>query len=154
MTVLISERKGASPSGFRPGRTPFEETLQRSTVVVIALPLSSSTTSLLSTDEFALMRPDALVINVARGGIVDEAALTLALKDKRIAGAATDVYEKEPAGKENVLVRIAEEERVKGRLILSPHVAWYARSSIEKLRRVMGENVDSWAKGVPMNLVE
>ena len=50
--------------------------------------------------------------------------------------------------------RIAEEERVKGRLILSPHVAWYARSSIEKLRRVMGENVDSWAKGVPMNLVE
>lgn len=100
------------------------------------------------------MRPDALVIDVARGGIVDEAALTLALRDKRITGTATDVYEKELARKENVLVRLAEEEGVEGRLILSPHVAWYARSSIEKLQRVVGEDVDSWAKGEPMNLVE
>jgi lactate dehydrogenase-like 2-hydroxyacid dehydrogenase len=70
---------------------------------------------------------------------VDEGALASALRDKRIAGAATDVYAKEPAGKENVLVRAAAEEGVKGRLILSPHVAWYAKSSIKKLQTVMGE---------------
>ena len=55
---------------------------------------------------------------------MDEDAMASALRDKRIGGAATDVRAKEPAGKESVLVRAAAEEGVKGRLILSPHVAW------------------------------
>lgn len=154
MSILFAERKGVPDAQVRPDRTSFSATLQRSTVIMLTLPLTPSTESLVSASELALMRPDSILVNVARGGIVDEAALVDALRQRRIAGAATDVYAPEPAGRENVLVREADAEGVKGRLILSPHVAWYARSSIEKLRRVVAGNVDSWAKGEPTNVVE
>jgi lactate dehydrogenase-like 2-hydroxyacid dehydrogenase len=153
MSALIADRKGLPESSVRPGRASFEETLKRSTIIMITVPLTPDTQSLISTPEFALMRPNAVIINVARGGIIDEEALVEALRQKRIAGAATDVYSKEPVGKDNPLVRNANKDDIKGRLILSPHLAWYAKSSIEKLQKVMGENVDSWAKGEPLNLV-
>lgn len=102
-------------------------------------------------------------MNVARGGIVDEDALVNALKEKRIQGAATDVFIEEPAGTENsVLVRTArewsesEEEGVRGlngRLVLSPHVAWWARASIEKLRGTVRANIEGWARGEVVNQV-
>lgn len=77
---------------------------------------------------------------------MDEVALIEALKEERISGAATDVFVNEPTGKEgNLLVR--EAPGLEGRLIVSPHVAWYAESSIEKLRRVTGENIEGWVKG-------
>lgn len=100
MTVLLAERKGITAPSVRPGRTDFTTALQTSTVVVLTLPLSPSTTNLISTPELALMRPDALLINVSRGGIVDEVALVEALREKKIAGVATDVYIEEPAGRE------------------------------------------------------
>lgn len=99
------------------------------------------------------MRQDALFINVARGGLVVETDLVAALKEKKIAGAATDVFSEEPAGLENVLVRAAGEGWARGRIILSPHLAWWARSSIQRLRSVTGENVEAWATGKPQNLV-
>jgi lactate dehydrogenase-like 2-hydroxyacid dehydrogenase len=157
MAVQFAERKD-TPS-IRPGRTSFSETIKTSTVLFITLPLTPSTANLLSTAEFSLMRPDALIINVARGGIVDEDALVDALKEKRIQGAATDVFVEEPAGKENsVLVRTAREWEegiggLNGRLVLSPHVAWWARSSIEKLRGTVSANVEGWARGEVVNQV-
>ena len=122
------------------------------------------------------MREDALLINVARGRIVDEEALVLALEEGRLGGAATDVFLEEPAGKgNNVLVRKAAEWALEGegvgagnvngagkgkvegglngRLILSPHVAWWARSSIEKLRTTVAGNIEAWARGEATNLV-
>lgn len=111
------------------------------------------------------MRPDALLINVARGGIVDEEALVKALEEKKIAGAATDVFFEEPAGVENsVLVRKAREwsegvgkegkgRELNGRLVLSPHIAWWARASIEKLRTTVAANIEAWARGEARNLV-
>jgi len=99
------------------------------------------------------MRPDALLINVSRGGIVVEEDLVAALKEGKIRGAATDVFITEPAGTENVLVKAANEEWAKDRLVLSPHLAWWARSSIEKLRRVTRENVEGWSKGTLQNEV-
>ena len=100
MTVLFAERKGVPSSSVREGRTEFTTALQTSTVVILTLPLSPSTTNLISTPELALMLPDALLINVSRGGIVDESALVEALRERKIAGAATDVYIEEPAGRE------------------------------------------------------
>ena len=96
------------------------------------------------------MRPDALLINVARGGIVNEEALVDALKQARLKGTATDVFVEEPAGEANsVLLRELKKSpggdaELEGRVVVSPHVAWYARSSIEKLRRVVGENIEAW----------
>jgi lactate dehydrogenase-like 2-hydroxyacid dehydrogenase len=157
MTVQLAERNGSDI--IRPDRVSFLEAIKTSTVLFITLPLTPSTTNLLSTAEFKLMRPDAVIINVARGGIVDEDALVEAISAKRIMGAATDVFVEEPAGKENsVLVRKAREwsesgEGLNGRLVLSPHVAWWARASIEKLRGTVRENVEGWARGEVVNQV-
>ncbi|KAL2072088.1 hypothetical protein VTL71DRAFT_11431 [Oculimacula yallundae] len=154
--VQFAERKNSDT--VRDGRVSFIECLKTSTTVFLTLPLSPESLNLISTPEFALMRADTILINVARGGIVDESALVQALKDKKIHAAATDVYVEEPAGMENVLVRTANQWREEGsefdgRLILSPHIAWWAKSSIEKLRRTVGENIEAWARGEPKNVV-
>lgn len=157
MTVLIADRKGVDASATRPGRTEFTTALKTSTVIITTLPISPSTTNLISAPEFALMRSDALLINVSRGGIINEEDLAAALRQRKIAGAATDVYIEEPAGRENVLVRTAEEwkddREMSGKLVLSPHVAWFAGSSIEKLRRTVVMNVEAWVRGEELNLV-
>ncbi|KAH9213686.1 D-isomer specific 2-hydroxyacid dehydrogenase [Leptodontidium sp. 2 PMI_412] len=154
--VQFAERKNSS--SIREGRISFTECLKTSTTIFLTLPLSPESLNLISAPEFALMRQDSLLINVARGGIVDETALVQALTTKEIHAAATDVYIEEPAGMDNVLVRTANEWReegneLDGRLILSPHIAWWAKSSIEKLRRTVGENIEAWARGESQNLV-
>jgi lactate dehydrogenase-like 2-hydroxyacid dehydrogenase len=63
------------------------------------------------------------------------------------------VFIEEPAGKENVLIQAANEDWAKGRLVLSPHLAWYAKSSMDKLRQTTTENVEAWRNGVEKNLV-
>jgi len=150
MAVLLSDRKSSTTP--RPGRTAFSELLQKSTVIMITCPLTPETRNLISTPEFALIRPDALVINVARGGIVNEEALVDALREGKLKGTATDVFVEEPAGAENsALLRALkgkEGQDLEGRVVVSPHIAWYARSSIEKLRRVAGENIEGWAGGM------
>ncbi|ESZ90100.1 hypothetical protein SBOR_9511 [Sclerotinia borealis F-4128] len=159
MTVQFSERKGVPQTATRPHYTPFTTVLTTSTVLFLTLPLTPSTTNLITHHEFSLMRPDALVINIARGGIVNEEDLVCALKEGKIAGAATDVFVTEPAGRDSVLVRAAREGEGEGglggsgRLILSPHVAWYGRSSVDKLRRVVAENVRAWCEGGEGNVV-
>jgi lactate dehydrogenase-like 2-hydroxyacid dehydrogenase len=168
MTVYFASRKDTTSTSL-PGYLPFDDLLRQSTTLFLCLPLSPSTTNLLSTHEFSLMRPDALVINVARGGIVDEEALVKALEERKIGGAATDVFLDEPAGVGNsVLVKKAREwkewekiggkegekgRELNGKLVLSPHIAWWARSSIEKLRGTVASNIENWAKGEPKNVV-
>ena len=164
MTVHFADRK-ASPPSSRESYLPFTQILQQSTLLFLTLPLTPSTTNLLSTPEFALMRPDALLVNVARGGIVDEDALVKALEEGKIGGAATDVFFEEPAGVGNsVLVQKAREwkegslkggegRKLSGRLVLSPHIAWWARSSIEKLRGTVAGNIEGWARGEVRNSV-
>lgn len=102
---------------------------------------------------FDLKPTNAPQINVARGGIVNEPDLVHALKTQQIAGAATDVYIEEPVGKDNPLIEAANEEWAKGRLVLSPHMAWFAKSSMEKLRRTTTENIEGWWRGEVRNLV-
>ena len=170
MTVHFADRKDTPSSSVRPGKVPFHQVLAQSTTLFLTLPLTPNTTNLLSTPEFSLMRPDALLINVARGGIVDEEALIGALEEGKIGGAASDVFFEEPAGVENsVLVRNGrewgegvrnreggakgEEGRLNGRLVLSPHIAWWARSSIEKLRGTVAGNIEAWTQGESKNIV-
>ncbi|CAD6454950.1 ed43d9ed-b546-4481-94ed-b887b048ee84 [Sclerotinia trifoliorum] len=155
MTIQFCERKGIPESETRANYTPFTTVLQTSTVLFLCLPLTPSTQNLIASPELSAMRTDALLINIARGGIVNEDDLVDALKQGKIAGAATDVYVVEPAGESNPLVKAAREGELRdgGRLILSPHVAWYGRSSVEKLTRVVAENVRVWCEGVEGNIV-
>jgi hypothetical protein len=74
MTVIVSERKGASPTATRPDRTQFYEMLEKSDVVVLCCPLDGSTRGMIGLAELKHMRKDAILVNVSRGGTVDEAA--------------------------------------------------------------------------------
>jgi phosphoglycerate dehydrogenase-like enzyme len=142
--VLLAERP--SSTSIREGRTSFQDTLSKSTVLVVTTSLTPETRNLISDSELALLPSDAIVINVARGEIVSEKALVTALKEKRIAGAAVDVFTPEPAGKETSLL-VREAEGLDGKLLVSPHVAWYAIASVEKLRRVTAANIEEWVRG-------
>ncbi|KAM3081259.1 hypothetical protein ACMFMG_005216 [Clarireedia jacksonii] len=149
MTVQISERP-SHPANLppRPNRIPFPQLLSTSTIIFLTLPLNPETHNLLTYSLLTLLPSNALVINVARGGIVNEADLVRVLQEGKIAGAATDVFETEPAGAENVLVKAArEDESLRGRLVLSPHVAWWGTSSIDRLREVSVGNVVGWVEG-------
>jgi len=93
----------------------LEELLQNSDYITIHTPLTEQTKNLISEREFSLMKPQARIINCARGGIIDESALYKALKEKKIAGAALDVYEKEPPPKDSPLFELDN-------IVLSPHL--------------------------------
>ncbi|KAF7922281.1 hypothetical protein EAE99_007461 [Botrytis elliptica] len=155
MTVHMCERKGVAESETRPNYTPFTTVMKTSSVLFLSLPLTPTTENMIASAEISIMRPDALIINIARGGIVNEEDLVDALKQGKIAGAATDVYVEEPAAENSTLVKAARDSELRdsGRLILSPHVAWYGISSVEKLRRVVTENIKGWCKGVGGNVV-
>ena len=151
MKVLVAERKGSEASATKTERTPFTETLQQSTVIMLTCPLTDETRGMIDAAEFGLMLPDALLINVARGQLVVDAALVAALENSQIAGASCDVFETEPASRDTSLL-VREGPRLKN-LILTPHMAWYCSSSIAKVRRLLQENIEAFWAGRPQNLV-
>ncbi|KAF7866932.1 hypothetical protein EAF04_005773 [Stromatinia cepivora] len=153
MKVLISEHKSIPKEQTRPSRTPFSEILTQCTTIILSCPLSPSTQNLISASELSLMRRDAILINVARGGVVNEADLADALDRGEILGAATDVFEKEPVERgESALVRGEGEQRVRN-LIVSPHVAWFGRESQEKCVKAIGEIFEGFLRGEKVNCV-
>lgn len=147
MRVLVAERKSASE--IREGRTAFEDAIRQGTVFILVTPLDDSTRDMISTAEFHLMENTALLINVGRGGVVNEAALAQALRDRQIGGAATDVFEHEPATKENCPLLGASIPN----LILSPHVAWYSSRTIKGTLNTVKANIEGFVGGSPQNIV-
>ncbi|KAL1969490.1 hypothetical protein VTN77DRAFT_8928 [Rasamsonia byssochlamydoides] len=154
MKILISTRKGVSTDSNQLDevqRTPFEEVLQKSTVLFIAVPRTPSTLNLISTAELQSMSRQAVLVNVSRGGIVDEAALVTALKERWIMGAATDVFLNEPASPQNSPL-LADDTRDLN-LTVSPHLAWLAERTQENQRRIAKEIVEGFCAGRPCNVV-
>lgn len=153
MTVVVAARKsslaaatsGAVVDGHH--RAPFEEALRAATVVVLCCTLAPDTANLLSTAEFAVLRPDCLVINVARGGVVDEAALLVALQEGKIGGAAVDVFAVEPAGPETSPLLTAEVAAAGLNLVVTPHTAWLAAQTTANQHRMLLENLNGFIRG-------
>ncbi|KAI1764297.1 D-isomer specific 2-hydroxyacid dehydrogenase [Hypoxylon sp. FL1150] len=137
MKVLISGRKGSATAPE--GRTPFETLIRESSVILICLPRSPESVNLISEAELASMKPYALIINVSRGLIVNEKALLAALKNRKIAGYATDVYAQEPASAENS--PLVGPDTAGLNLITTPHVAWIAEDTIDKLHDALKANI-------------
>lgn len=147
MEVLIAGRKGeASPPQ---GRTPFAEVLARADVITLHLPLLPETRHLIGTPEFAAMSRRPLLINAARGGLVDEMALRDALVGGQISGAGFDVAESEPPPADSVLMQLLDRPD----FILTPHVAWASRQSIQSLADQLTRNIEAFVAGEPRNLV-
>ncbi|EMD94825.1 hypothetical protein COCC4DRAFT_176497 [Bipolaris maydis ATCC 48331] len=134
------------------GRIPFDDVLRQSTVLVLSLPRTAETLNLISTQELAKMHPYSVIINIARGGIVHEAAVVQALKEKRIAGYATDVYQVEPAGGPED-TPLLEEETKDLNITMSPHLAWFSQRTIKNLGDILKETVEGWVSGNEINVV-
>ena len=147
MTVLVAERKGTSE--VREERTAFGEAIKKGTIFMVVAPLDNDTRDTIGKSELQAMDPTALVVNVGRGGVINEAALAQALKDGQIAGAATDVFEHEPATKENCPLL---DDSIPN-LILSPHVAWYSSRTLKGTLATVKANVEGYVSGQPQNLV-
>jgi phosphoglycerate dehydrogenase-like enzyme len=124
-----------------PEGTP--QLLAESDVVVVVLPLTPETRGLLGAEALARMKPGALLVNVARGGIVDEAALADALEGGRLAGAACDVFEQEPLPGSSPLWRTRN-------LLVTPHVAGLTRDYMDRVGEIFFENVRRLERGEPL----
>ncbi len=149
MRVLKAERKGAAHC--RPGYTPFAEALAAADVVSLHCPLTPETQGLIGATELRAMKSSALLINTARGGLVDEAALVAALREGWIAGAGFDVLTKEPPREGNPL--LAPELLALPNFLLTPHVAWASRPAMQALADQLIDNIEAFARGEPQNRV-
>lgn len=148
MRVLFSAYKGTM--GMGPLYTPFEEVLRTSDVITLHSPLLPSTRNMIGAPEFALMERRPLLVNTARGGLVDEEALAEALRSGQIAGAGFDVATVEPPPPDHPLMRLLELPN----FILTPHVAWASREAIQSLADQLVDNIEAFWNGSPRNVVE
>jgi phosphoglycerate dehydrogenase-like enzyme len=124
----------------------FEELLRSSDVVSVHLRLSPRTDRMIGSREFGLMKPTAILVNTARGAIVDETALTEALSQKRIAGAGVDVFTTEPLPAGHALARLSN-------VVLSPHSASATPEAVEAGLQMAVANVRAFLAGSPANVV-
>ncbi|GAB7357612.1 hypothetical protein MBLNU459_g0113t2 [Dothideomycetes sp. NU459] len=149
MRVLVAERKGTPAAATRPGRLPFADVLAQSTVLILTCPLDASTRNMVDEPELRTLPRDAILVNVGRGGIVNERALARALRDGTVAGAATDVFEHEPATTENCPLL---DESIPN-LVITPHIAWFSSATLIGTKKVTKANLEAFAAGKPQNVV-
>lgn len=139
MRVVVAQLPGWQPQAKDVERELFVDFLRMSDIVTIHCPLQDNTRRLISAPEFALMRDDALLINCARGEIVDSQALARALKEGVIGGAGLDVLDQEPPPADHILLDGAVPN-----LIITPHCAWGAREARQRLVEIAAVNLQNW----------
>jgi glycerate dehydrogenase len=145
MRVLVAERRGAAP---RAGRVAFADLLREADVLTLHLPLTPETRHLIGKEELARMKPGAILINTARGALVDYVALVDALRSGRLGGAGIDVLEVEPPPRDHPLL-ITDLPN----LIVTPHVAWGSLQAQQKLADEVIENIAAFLRGESRNRV-
>ncbi len=138
-------RRSAEAAGGAPW-LPLADLLSRSQVLVVVVALASQTRGLIGASELARLPPGAIVVNAARGGIVDETALLEAVRSGALTGAALDVYDVEPLPKDSPL--LAED-----RILLSPHAAGSSQEAQGRLIQVVTANLRAVAEGRPVDHV-
>jgi glycerate dehydrogenase len=128
--------------------TPFDQVLAESDVISLHAPLTPATRNLIDLEAFRKMKRNALLINTARGGLVDEEALIQALDQGLIAGAGFDVLTVEPPRNGHALLNVRRPN-----FILTPHVAWASNGAMQFLADQLVDNIELWCAGKPQNLV-
>jgi len=146
MQLLYAEHRGAIP--VRKGYQAFETVLAQSDVISLHCPLTEHTRHLIGAAELARMKSGALLINTARGPLVDERALLAALDSGRLGGAALDVLGQEPPAADHPLLTHRH-----ANLIVTPHVAWASQSSLQRLADGILGNLHGYYSGNLINLV-
>ncbi|MDH4652433.1 MULTISPECIES: 2-hydroxyacid dehydrogenase [unclassified Pseudomonas] len=145
MRVLLGQLPGRPP---RADRLPLHELLPQVDALTLHCPLNEQTRDMIGTAELALMKPGALLVNTARGGLVNEEALAAALRSGHLGGAATDVLTQEPPRDGNPLLATDIP-----RLIVTPHSAWGSREARQRIVQQLAENGAAWLKDSPVRVV-
>jgi len=135
MRVLHAERKGAS--GIRAGRTPFDDVLSQADVLSLHCPLTPDTHHLLSDREFDLMARRPILINVARGALIDAPALVRAVDRGAVSAVGLDVLSVEPPPVDHPLLALAGRPNV----VITPHVAWASAGAMRALMAAVADNI-------------
>jgi glycerate dehydrogenase len=146
MQVLFADH--APPKAPEVVFTPFDEVLAQSDVISLHVPLTAETRHMIGPEQLRKMKRTAILINTARGGLVDEQALAQALKEGVIAGAGFDVLSKEPPREGNPLLELRLPN-----FILTPHVAWASDGAMQFLADQLIDNIEAFVGGRPQNLV-
>lgn len=146
MKVLFADH--APPKAAEVVFTPFDQVLAQSDVISLHLPLTADTRNMIGIEQFRRMKRTAILINTARGGLVDEQALVQALKEGLIAGAGFDVLTREPPREGNPLLDLHLPN-----FILTPHVAWASDGAMQFLADQLIDNIEAFVSGSPQNLV-
>ena len=146
MKVLFADHEPPKAPGVE--FTPLQQVLETSDVISLHLPLTAGTRNMIGIEQLRRMKRNALLINTARGGLVDERALVQALDEGLIAGAGFDVLTVEPPHEGNPLLDVRRTN-----FILTPHVAWASDGAMQFLADQLVDNIDAWAEGRAQNLV-
>jgi glycerate dehydrogenase len=147
MRVWVSGFKGRNDQGTL--YTPFGKVLAEADVLTLHCPLTSDTRHMIGSAEFAAMGRAPLLINTARGGLVDEAAVGPALNAGQISGAAFDVTASEPPPAQHPLMALVDRPD----FILTPHVAWASEQAVQELANQLIDNVEAFSRGLTVNSV-
>jgi glycerate dehydrogenase len=145
MRVLLGQLPGRPA---RADRLPLDELLPQVDALTLHCPLTNDTLNLIGARELSLMKPTALLINTARGGLINEQALADALRAGHLGGAATDVLTQEPPKDGNPLLATDIP-----RLIITPHSAWGSREARQRIVGQMSENALAFFSGTPIRVV-
>jgi len=127
----------------------LDELLAKADIISVHCTLNESSKNLIGDKELSLMSAQAILINTARGGIVNETALARAIENQSIAAAAIDVLSTEPPQQETRLLALANRDNV----IITPHIAWASEAALEQLVTILGDNIRAFIQGTPQNLV-
>jgi len=146
MKVLFADHEPPKAPGVE--FTPLQQVLETSDVISLHLPLTAGTRNMIGIEQLRRMKRNALLINTARGGLIDERALVQALDEGLIAGAGFDVLTVEPPHEGNPLLDVRRTN-----FILTPHVAWASDGAMQFLADQLVDNIDAWAEGRAQNLV-
>jgi glycerate dehydrogenase len=149
LEVLIAARPG-SAGPIPPGRLPLQELFRQADVITLHCPHTSQTRNLINAETLSLMKPTALLVNTARGALIDETALIHALRERQLAAAALDVISHEPPPAGHPIIRAAKEL---DNLFVTPHNAWSAREARERLLGEVADNIIAFFEGKPRNIV-
>lgn len=128
---------------------PIDDLCKISDIISVHLPLTQSTKHIIGENQLAIMKPDTILINVARGAVVDESAVANAIEQGKLGGFGTDVYNPEPLSSESPIWRVLDKKNV----IATPHMAWGAFESRMRCISEITKNIEAFLEGAPRNRV-
>ena len=146
MKVCYGEQKNVT--SIRSGYMAFDDLIAQADVISLHCPLTEQTANMISLTELQSMKPGAILINVSRGGLVDETALVAALKYGMLGGAGVDVLTEEPPKNGNPLLKARLPH-----LIVTPHMAWGSSEAQNKLFDILVDNINNFVEGKPQNVL-